>query len=82
MGLVFSFLNIKNLQDITVIMDSNGILIFVSKHIVKISMIITIFSVMAVECFTYMDEIKIKFNRFKKLLDILIRGMLVFLLVC
>lgn len=78
MGLVFSFLNIKNLQDITVIMDSNGILIFVSKHIVKISMIITIFSVMAVECFTYMDEIKIKFNRFKKLLDILIRGMLVF----
>ena len=85
MGLVFSFLNIKYLQDIIVIMDSNGILIFVSKHIVKISMIITIFSVMAVECFTYMNEIESKLNnKFKKYFDIFIIGMLsffVFLLV-
>lgn len=70
MGFVFSILNIKNLFEIIKVIESNEVAIFVSNHILKISILITIFSVIGVICFTYNDEIESKLNnKWKKYFD-------------
>lgn len=73
MGLIFSFLNIKYFLEIIKVIESNEVAIFVSKHILKISMVITTFSVIGVVCFTYNDEIESKLNnKWKRYFDMFI----------
>ena len=70
MGCVFSILNIKNLFEIIKVIERNEVAIFVINHILKISILITIFSVIGVICFTYNDEIESKLNnKWKKYFD-------------
>ena len=62
MGFTFSILNIKNLFDIIEIIENNKVVIFVNNHILGVSMIITMFSIVEIICITYNDEIESKLN--------------------
>lgn len=62
MGFTFSILNIKNLFDIIEIIENNKVVIFVNNHILGVSMIIIMFSIVEIICITYNDEIGSKLN--------------------
>lgn len=77
MGFTLSFLNIKNMFDIIKSIENNKVAIFVNNHILEVSILIVIFSLIGIICVTYIDEIESKLNdKWKKYFNIFI--MLIF----